>query len=151
MFCPECRAEYRPGFTRCSDCDVDLVQELSEPGMAAPKPKRDWMSMLPTVRNMYRDGRKTFHWWALYKRQTGSWPWPAIAIHFMNWVALLFGGGYLIWWGAEHELSGWLISGIFLLVLLPYGILENWATRTVKLNHLRNARRLAKLPRVSKS
>lgn len=29
MFCPECKAEYRPGFTRCSDCDVDLVWELS--------------------------------------------------------------------------------------------------------------------------
>jgi hypothetical protein len=28
MFCPACRAEYRPGFTRCADCDVDLVQEL---------------------------------------------------------------------------------------------------------------------------
>jgi hypothetical protein len=28
MFCPECRAEYRPDFTRCADCDVDLVQEL---------------------------------------------------------------------------------------------------------------------------
>jgi len=30
MFCPECKAEYRPGFTRCSDCDVDLVEELPE-------------------------------------------------------------------------------------------------------------------------
>jgi hypothetical protein len=29
MFCPECKAEYRPGFTRCSDCDVDLVEALS--------------------------------------------------------------------------------------------------------------------------
>lgn len=28
MFCPQCRAEYRPGFTRCGDCDVDLVPEL---------------------------------------------------------------------------------------------------------------------------
>lgn len=28
MFCPECKAEYRPGFTRCSDCDVNLVAEL---------------------------------------------------------------------------------------------------------------------------
>ena len=28
MFCPQCRAEYRPGFSRCSDCDVDLVEEL---------------------------------------------------------------------------------------------------------------------------
>ena len=25
MFCPQCKAEYRQGFTRCSDCDVDLV------------------------------------------------------------------------------------------------------------------------------
>src|ERR1700688_124213 len=25
MFCPECKAEYRAGFTRCADCDVDLV------------------------------------------------------------------------------------------------------------------------------
>ena len=28
MYCPECRAEYRPGFTRCSDCDVPLVERL---------------------------------------------------------------------------------------------------------------------------
>jgi hypothetical protein len=26
MFCPQCNAEYRPGFTRCSDCGVGLVQ-----------------------------------------------------------------------------------------------------------------------------
>ncbi len=25
MYCPQCRAEYRPGFTHCTDCDVDLV------------------------------------------------------------------------------------------------------------------------------
>jgi len=30
MFCPECKAAYRPGFTRCPDCDVDLVADLSE-------------------------------------------------------------------------------------------------------------------------
>jgi hypothetical protein len=28
MFCPQCQAEYRQGFTRCSDCDVDLVHHL---------------------------------------------------------------------------------------------------------------------------
>jgi len=38
MFCPQCKAEYRPGFTRCADCDVDLVYEppasASGPGEA---------------------------------------------------------------------------------------------------------------------
>ena len=30
MICPECKAEYRPGFTRCADCDVELVWEQAE-------------------------------------------------------------------------------------------------------------------------
>ena len=29
-FCPNCKCEYRPGFVRCSDCDVELVESLSE-------------------------------------------------------------------------------------------------------------------------
>lgn len=27
MFCPRCRVEYRPGFTHCTDCDLELVDE----------------------------------------------------------------------------------------------------------------------------
>ena len=30
MFCPVCRDEYRPGFTRCAGCDVDLVNSLDD-------------------------------------------------------------------------------------------------------------------------
>src|SRR5438874_6796073 len=30
MFCPQCKAEYRVGFVRCSDCDVELVDHLLE-------------------------------------------------------------------------------------------------------------------------
>jgi hypothetical protein len=30
MFCPQCRVEYRPGFTHCADCDVDLVEEVTK-------------------------------------------------------------------------------------------------------------------------
>jgi hypothetical protein len=30
MFCPICKAEYRLGFTRCNDCDVDLVENLAD-------------------------------------------------------------------------------------------------------------------------
>jgi len=29
MFCPQCQAEYREGFFRCSDCDIPLVDQLS--------------------------------------------------------------------------------------------------------------------------
>ncbi|MDH3253739.1 MAG: DUF2007 domain-containing protein [Acidobacteriota bacterium] len=28
MFCPNCQAEYREGFTECSDCEVALVEVL---------------------------------------------------------------------------------------------------------------------------
>jgi hypothetical protein len=28
VFCPQCKAEYRVGFTKCSDCDVELVDHL---------------------------------------------------------------------------------------------------------------------------
>lgn len=30
MYCPQCRSEYRPGFTVCSDCGIDLVDHLIE-------------------------------------------------------------------------------------------------------------------------
>lgn len=30
MFCPNCKSEYRAGFTHCADCDVDLVAHLPE-------------------------------------------------------------------------------------------------------------------------
>jgi hypothetical protein len=28
LYCPNCEAEYRPGFTECADCGVPLVYEL---------------------------------------------------------------------------------------------------------------------------
>ena len=31
MFCPQCKAEYRPGFIKCSDCHVELVETLAPP------------------------------------------------------------------------------------------------------------------------
>jgi hypothetical protein len=29
MFCPQCKAEYRPGYRRCADCGINLVDELA--------------------------------------------------------------------------------------------------------------------------
>jgi hypothetical protein len=146
MFCPECGAEYRAGFTRCSDCDVDLVQELSASDTRVRTPKREWTTTPSTIKSnlWYREGRKTVHWWAFYKRQTGTWPWSSIAIHIINWVVILFGGGFLIWWTAEHHLSRWQSLGIFLLIGLPYGVIENWAKKRIKLSYLRNRKHLAK-------
>jgi hypothetical protein len=36
MFCPKCKAEYRVGFTRCEDCNADLVESLGAPGNRTP-------------------------------------------------------------------------------------------------------------------
>ncbi len=41
MFCPQCGAEYRPGFDRCADCDVALTPE--------PPPEKDHQA-IPWVR-----------------------------------------------------------------------------------------------------
>ena len=35
MFCPKCEVEYRPGFMRCSDCEVDLVGVLPEEDLSS--------------------------------------------------------------------------------------------------------------------
>lgn len=32
MFCPICKTEYRPGFTKCADCGVALVEQLPPSG-----------------------------------------------------------------------------------------------------------------------
>jgi len=38
MHCPVCRDEYRPGFTRCATCDVDLVASLDAKPEEKPAP-----------------------------------------------------------------------------------------------------------------
>ena len=44
MYCPQCKAEYRQGFTRCADCDMDLVDTLpQEPENADQANRIIWM------------------------------------------------------------------------------------------------------------
>ena len=52
MFCPQCKAEYRRGFTRCADCDVDLVHELSLDPVATQSFDDDPQTSRPPDGNM---------------------------------------------------------------------------------------------------
>jgi hypothetical protein len=40
MFCPKCRAEYREGFHTCSDCNIELVDELP------PEPEPEFINFV---------------------------------------------------------------------------------------------------------
>jgi hypothetical protein len=46
VFCPVCGDEYRPGFRRCNDCDVELV--LSPPAETEPQAPFELMTVLET-------------------------------------------------------------------------------------------------------
>lgn len=48
MFCPQCRAEYRPGFTRCPVCELYLVDQLPEV-RPAPDPDRKLVPVFRTT------------------------------------------------------------------------------------------------------
>src|SRR5437764_435778 len=42
MFCPQCQAEYRAGFNRCSDCGISLVAfPMVKPAPRSAAPKDD--------------------------------------------------------------------------------------------------------------
>ncbi len=44
MFCPKCKAEYREGFFKCADCDVELVTELAPDNEETPE-YVDWVKI----------------------------------------------------------------------------------------------------------
>lgn len=62
MICPQCRSEYREGFTRCADCDVDLVM-VEETAPSAAEPEIELVkiyeggdaAVLPVVESVLRD------------------------------------------------------------------------------------------------
>ena len=49
MFCPKCGAEYRPGFTRCFDCELDLVDEPPQRHKKREKQPREESSLRQPV------------------------------------------------------------------------------------------------------
>ncbi len=53
MYCPKCRTEYRRGFTKCADCEVELVPELPPEPPPDPKPEYvEYVHILSTHNQM---------------------------------------------------------------------------------------------------
>lgn len=48
MFCPNCKAEYREGFTKCHDCQIDLIVELPKEKKPEPDPDIRFVEVLRT-------------------------------------------------------------------------------------------------------
>lgn len=60
MFCPVCRSEYRDGFVKCSDCEIELVSSLpapvEEPGVELVKVfETGEASLIPVVKSLLDD------------------------------------------------------------------------------------------------
>lgn len=53
MFCPRCRDEFRPGFTRCASCNVDLVDSLDHAPEPAAEARPAGEPILPVVMAEY--------------------------------------------------------------------------------------------------
>lgn len=49
VFCPLCTAEYRKGFTRCADCDVELVASLEKENSTDDPLKLVWRGSDPVA------------------------------------------------------------------------------------------------------
>jgi hypothetical protein len=45
VYCPKCRAEYREGFTECSDCHIRLVAEKPRAAQSPGDPSLEWVTV----------------------------------------------------------------------------------------------------------
>lgn len=58
MFCPNCKTEYRAGFTRCSDCGAALVDSLPDDRSDADTPELFWSGNSPRLYQEFRAALK---------------------------------------------------------------------------------------------
>jgi hypothetical protein len=151
VFCPQSKAEYRPGFNRCSDCDVNLVHDL--PVLSTPKDRPNRVASfigaalyfpmhLGAAGRFIEDCRATVRGWIGYKHQTGTLPWLSVAAHTANWFAVIAAMIFLFSYADKFHWSGWRLFGVLMLAAIPYGILWYRLKREIKLNQLRTQKRL---------
>ena len=79
MFCPLCKAEYRPGFVTCSDCQIPLVASKAEVASSAESVwKGDDRRKCSKILDSLNAVGVRFHSKESLKKQ--PWPWISILL-----------------------------------------------------------------------
>ena len=86
MICPRCGSEYRPGFTECAECHVQLVEASGE-AAASDAPASD--------------------------SRSPSDEWTVLVEHMMEWSWICLDGTCVAMLGLESELTAQGIDVVF--------------------------------------
>lgn len=121
MFCPNCRAEYRDGFSRCSDCDAELIAFLPPANLQDP-------SLNENERPDLANTRYFLAWFipmCIYLLLFFSvWIWPGsfrnayVAFSLVAFTFLANGGGFwMIYQAVRYERR---VGRYVLLAFVPF-------------------------------
>jgi uncharacterized protein with PIN domain len=118
MICPQCQAEYRPGFTRCADCDVELAQSYVE-AVRHPLAKKVAVSQKYGTR-LWRGSNPFFYvnlLWSLWEKKIPSYgvpenlPIPKSIAEPLPAVSEI--GGFEVWISARNMgLAKWILDSL---------------------------------------
>jgi apolipoprotein N-acyltransferase len=117
MFCPDCKTEYRLGFTQCSDCHVTLVDELEDEAPIVTQTPfirrvvlREWgLAMLAAALSAFA-----------YYISTGLGEiWPLVWLAPVPILILAFSGS---WWPAFAAAVAAYVFGSFNLPYRAWGM-----------------------------
>jgi hypothetical protein len=116
MICPQCKAEYRQGFTRCADCDVELAQNYLE-AVRHPLAKKAAVSDKYGTR-LWRGTNPYFYvglLWSLWNKKIGCYgvpenlPIPESVAGPQ--AATSRSGGFEVWVSEENlQLAKWILD-----------------------------------------
>ena len=120
MFCPNCRAEYRPGFTKCADCAIELVPDLlprpaepaGDPTEYPPKEFFFWFVPLACLAGF-------LPFYLLTRLQVSGFH-PLVVVVFLVHTIVPIGGWWLIYQAVRYEIR---VGRYILLAFIPFGFL----------------------------